>query len=80
VTIGQRTSIAHRAIVHGPCAVGNGVHLPTGFYVQSTERVCVKTGLSVLPLVPADTSEFSEAVVRANNASVLGYKRIQNEF
>lgn len=27
VTIGQRTSIAHRAIVHGPCFVGNGVFI-----------------------------------------------------
>jgi carbonic anhydrase/acetyltransferase-like protein (isoleucine patch superfamily) len=27
VTIGQRTSIAHRAIVHGPCRVGNGVFI-----------------------------------------------------
>lgn len=27
VTIGQRTSIAHRAIVHGPCVVGNGVFI-----------------------------------------------------
>lgn len=27
VTIGQRTSIAHRAIVHGPCTVGNGVFI-----------------------------------------------------
>jgi carbonic anhydrase/acetyltransferase-like protein (isoleucine patch superfamily) len=27
VTIGQRTSIAHRAIVHGPCSVGNGVFI-----------------------------------------------------
>ncbi len=25
VTIGERTSIAHRAIVHGPCMVGRGV-------------------------------------------------------
>ena len=24
VTIGERTSIAHRAIVHGPCSVGDG--------------------------------------------------------
>lgn len=24
VTIGERTSIAHRAIVHGPCKIGNG--------------------------------------------------------
>jgi carbonic anhydrase/acetyltransferase-like protein (isoleucine patch superfamily) len=108
VTIGQRTSIAHRAIVHGPCAVGNdvfigfnsvlfnctvedrcvvrhnavvdGVHLPTGFYVQSTERICAKTDLSGLPQVPAATSEFSEDVARTNNELVLGYKRIQNEF
>jgi carbonic anhydrase/acetyltransferase-like protein (isoleucine patch superfamily) len=108
LTIGQRTSIAHRAIVHGPCAVGNGVfigfnsvlfnctvedrcvvrhnavvdgvHLPTGFYVQSTERICPKTDLSELPQVPAATSEFSEDVARTNNELVLGYKRIQNEF
>ncbi|QNK67952.1 carbonate dehydratase [Variovorax sp. PAMC26660] len=27
VTIGERTSIAHRAIVHGPCTVGDGVFI-----------------------------------------------------
>lgn len=27
VNIGQRTSIAHRAIVHGPCTVGSGVFI-----------------------------------------------------
>ncbi len=27
VTIGERTSIAHRAIVHGPCKVGNDVFI-----------------------------------------------------
>lgn len=27
VRIGQRTSIAHRAIVHGPCTVGHGVFI-----------------------------------------------------
>lgn len=27
VNIGERTSIAHRAIVHGPCSVGNGVFI-----------------------------------------------------
>lgn len=27
VSIGQRTSIAHRAIVHGPCTVGDGVFI-----------------------------------------------------
>lgn len=27
VSIGQRTSIAHRAIVHGPCTVGSGVFI-----------------------------------------------------
>lgn len=27
VTIGERTSIAHRAIVHGPCSIGNGVFI-----------------------------------------------------
>jgi len=27
ITIGQRSSIAHRAIVHGPCRVGDGVFI-----------------------------------------------------
>ncbi len=27
VTIGERTSIAHRAIVHGPCSIGSGVFI-----------------------------------------------------
>lgn len=27
VTIGEKTSIAHRAIVHGPCAIGSGVFI-----------------------------------------------------
>lgn len=27
VNVGQRTSIAHRAIVHGPCSVGNDVFI-----------------------------------------------------
>lgn len=27
VSIGEHTSIAHRAIVHGPCTVGNGVFI-----------------------------------------------------
>ncbi|MDD1787593.1 carbonate dehydratase [Burkholderia gladioli] len=27
VSIGQRTSIAHRAIVHGPCEIGDGVFI-----------------------------------------------------
>ena len=108
VTIGQRTSIAHRAIVHGPCTVGNGVfigfnsvlfnctvddgcvvrynavvdgvHLPPGFYVHSTERIGPETDLASLPQVPADASEFSEDVARTNNALVQGYKAIQNEF
>ncbi|OLU22371.1 carbonate dehydratase [Pseudomonas sp. PA15(2017)] len=108
VSIGQNTSIAHRAIVHGPCAVGNavfigfnsvlfncvvedrcvvrhnavvdGVHLPAGFYVRSTERIGAETDLSTLPQVPAAASEFSEDVARTNNELVLGYKSIQNEF
>ena len=108
VSIGQRTSIAHRAIIHGPCTVGDGVfigfnsvlfnctvekgcvvrhnavvdgvHLPENFYVQSTERIGPETDLSTLPQVPVDASQFSEDVARTNNALVLGYKKIQNEF
>lgn len=108
VTIGKRTSISHRAIVHGPCTVGNGVfigfnsvlfnctvddgcvvrynavvdgvHLPPGFYVHSTERIGPETDLASLPQVSPDASEFSEDVARTNNQLVLGYKHIQNEF
>ena len=108
VSIGQRTSIAHRAIVHGPCTVGNGVfigfnsvlfnctvddgcvvrynavvdgvHLPPGFYVRSTERIGPDTDLDALPQVPAAASEFSEDVARTNNELVGGYKAIHNEF
>ena len=108
VTIGQRTSIAHRAIVHGPCEVGNGVfigfnsvlfncvvedscvvrhnavvdgvHLPAGFYVRSTEQIGPETDLADLPQVSVAASEFSEDVAHTNNRLVLGYKSIQNEF
>lgn len=108
VRIGQRTSIAHRAIVHGPCEIGDGVfigfnsvlfnctvaercvvrynavvdgvHLPAGLYVPSTERLGPGTDLSTLPPVSTDASEFSEDIARTNNGLVLGYKAIQNEF
>ena len=61
-------------------AVVDGVHLPPGFYVHSTERIGPETDLASLPQVPADASEFSEDVARTNNALVQGYKAIQNEF
>lgn len=108
VTIGERTSIAHRAIVHGPCTVGSGVFigfnsvlfncrvadgcvvrhnavvdgvdLPPGFYVPSTERIGPRTDLSLIPRVTTQASEFSEDVARTNNNLVQGYKRIQNEL
>ncbi|MBL7249584.1 carbonate dehydratase [Alloalcanivorax sp. C16-2] len=108
VTIGERTSIAHRAIVHGPCRVGDGVfigfnsvlfncvigeravvrhnavvdgvELPAGFYVPSTERIGAATDLEALARVSVQDSAFSEDVARTNNSLVEGYKRIQNEF
>lgn len=108
VTIGERTSIAHRAIVHGPCSVGNdvfigfnsvlfncslgdgvvvrynavvdGIDLPAGFYVPSTERIGPATDLSKISRVSAQASAFSEDVARTNLNLVLGYKRIQNEL
>ena len=108
VTIGERTSIAHRAIVHGPCTVGDdvfigfnsvlfncnvaqgcvvrhnavvdGCDLPAGCSVPSTQRIGPQTDLSTIPKLTAQASEFSEDVARTNNALVLGYKRIQNEF
>jgi len=108
VTVGERTSIAHRAIVHGPCAVGDnvfigfntvlfncavgdgcvvrhnsvvdGLDLPPGFYVPSTQRIGPQTDLATIPKVTADASEFSEDVARTNNSLVQGYKRIEGEF
>ncbi|WP_290871276.1 carbonate dehydratase [Aquabacterium sp.] len=108
VTIGERTSIAHRAIVHGPCTVGNevfigfnsvlfnthvgdgcvvrhnavvdGLDLPPGFYVPSTERIGPSTRLDSIPRVSVQASEFSEDVARTNNELVAGYKRLANEF
>lgn len=108
VTIGERTSIAHRAIVHGPCKVGNdvfigfnsvlfnctlgdgvvvrynavvdGIELPAGFYVPSTERIGPTTDLNQIPRVSPQASAFSESVARTNVDLVLGYKKIQNEL
>jgi carbonic anhydrase/acetyltransferase-like protein (isoleucine patch superfamily) len=108
VHVGEHTSIAHRAIVHGPCHVGSrafigfnsvlfncsvgdgcvvrhnavvdGVDLPAGFYVPSTERIGPNTDLALISKVSASAAEFSEDVVRTNNELVLGYKRLSNEF
>ena len=58
VNIGQRTSIAHRAIVHGPCTVGSGVFI--GFnsvlFNCTVEDGCVVRHNSVVDGVhlPAD--------------------------
>lgn len=108
VVVGERTSIAHRAIVHGPCQVGDdvfigfnsvlfncsvgdravvrhnavvdGVALPAGFYVPSTERIGPKTDLGAIPRVTAQASAFSEDVARTNNSLVHGYRRILNQL
>jgi hypothetical protein len=48
--------------------------------VPSTQRIGPQTDLSTIPKLTAQASEFSEDVARTNNALVLGYKRIQNEF
>jgi carbonic anhydrase/acetyltransferase-like protein (isoleucine patch superfamily) len=108
VTIGRHTSIAHRAIVHGPCTVGDhvfigfnsvlfncvvekkcvvrhnavvdGVHLPAGFYVPSTQRIGPTTDLTTIARVSANATEFSEDVARTNIELVRAYKAIQNEI
>jgi carbonic anhydrase/acetyltransferase-like protein (isoleucine patch superfamily) len=108
VRIGERSSIAHRAIVHGPCIVGagvfvgfnsvlfnchvgdgcvvrhnavvDGIDLPAGFYVPSTERIGPSSDLSQMSRVRQEASAFSEDVARTNNTLVQGYKRIQNEL
>ena len=41
VTIGERTSIAHRSIVHGPCTVGNDVFIGFNAVVFET---CIGDG------------------------------------
>ena len=72
-------SVANGCVVRHN-AVVDGCDLPAGFYVPSTERIGPKTDLSTIAKVSAQASEFSEDVARTNNALVLGYKRIQNEF
>jgi hypothetical protein len=60
--------------------VVDGIELPAGFYVPSTERIGPLTVLQNMPKVNAQASEFSEDVARTNNWLVQGYKRIQNEL
>lgn len=72
-TVAERCVVRYNAVV-------DGVHLPAGFYVPSTERIGPGTDLSTLPPVSTDASEFSEDIARTNNGLVLGYKAIQNEF
>lgn len=72
-SVEERCVVRHNAVV-------DGVHLPPGFYVKSTERIGTETDLTSLPQVSVASSEFSEDVVRTNNELVQGYKRIQNEF
>ena len=108
VTIGERTSIAHRAIVHGPCSVGDGAFigfnsvlfncavgdgcvashnavvdgcdLPPGLHVPSTQCIGPHTDVAAIRRVTAEAFEFSEDVVRTNNALVQGYKRLEGEL
>jgi len=95
VSIGEHSSIAHRAIVHGPCTVGDhtfigfnsvlfncrvGARCVAGFYVPSTLRIGPSTDLAAIPRVSAAASEFSEDVARTNVELVRGYKALQNEL
>lgn len=72
-TIGDGCVVRHNAVV-------DGIDLPPGFYVPSTERIGPNTNLTDMPRVTIQASEFSEDVVRTNHALVQGYKKLQNEF
>jgi len=65
VTIGERTSITHWAIVHGPC-----------FHRENWAMHRFINHSQNIPM----SSKFSEDMARTNNSLVQGYKRIQNEL
>ena len=57
-----------------------GCSIPSDFYIPSTTNINSKSGLSAIQQVTPKTSDFSEAVARANHELVKGYKCLQNEF
>jgi len=71
--VGEGCVVRHNAVV-------DGRDLPPGFYVPSTQKIGPSTDLSAVPRLRASATEFSEDVVRTNNALLQGYKRLQNEF
>lgn len=84
VFIGFNT-VLFNCVVEEGCVVRHnsvldGCHLPSGFYVPSTERIGPNTDLSRIPRVTAKASDFSEDVARTNVDLVKGYKKLANEF
>ena len=80
VTIGERSSIAHRSIVHGPCEVGDGRDLPEKFHVPPMTNIGPEFDLDTISTVSPEYSSFSESVVSANHYLVKGYKKLANEL
>lgn len=84
VFIGFNT-VLFNCVVEDGCVIRHnsvldGCHLPSGFYVPSTERIGPNTDLSQIPRVTAKASDFSEDVARTNVDLVKGYKKLANEF
>lgn len=89
-TVGNRVfigfnTVLFNCVVEDGCVVRHnsvldGCHLPSGFYVPSTERIGPNTDLSRIPRVTASASDFSEDVARTNVDLVKGYKKLANEF
>lgn len=64
----------------GPIVIGAHSNIQDGVVIHFKSGIGPDTDLASLPQVPAAASEFSEDVACTNNALVLGYKAIQNEF
>lgn len=71
--VGSRSVVRHNSVVEG-CKI------PEKFYIPSTTTIHSDSDLSKIEQVPTQASDFSEAVARANNELVKGYKKLQNEF
>jgi carbonic anhydrase/acetyltransferase-like protein (isoleucine patch superfamily) len=71
--VGDGSVVRHNSVVEG-------CEIPPGFYIPSTTTIHSNSDLSRIEQVSPQATDFSEAVARANNELVKGYKKLQNEF
>lgn len=71
--VGDGSAVRHNSVVEG-------CNIPAGFYIPSTTTIHSDSDLNQIEQVSRDATDFSEAVAKANNELVKGYKKLQNEF